>query len=466
MSFSHTSPDAPARSLPARRLRRFLSAAVFAGLVAVISLAFVPYGAVDPWWAAVFQAAVFALAALWAVEGAVGGDWVSREQLVAAPLALLALYALVQSWTVSFDPYETRLAAAQLAALALALALLVRYASSERRLRVLVYTVVAVGAASALFGILRQASQHEALGYLLARLPRGSGYAQFINKNHFAYLAEMALGLLWGVAAGGGVPRRKLLVPVAVALPVWAALVLSNSRGGLFAMLCQVIFLAATFGAAHGWRVPEAGRRGHAVRERAAVERIARSKVARGALALALLATIVVGMVWLGGDSLADRVASVGEEAVSAGGVDSTRTGRKDIWAAAWEMFEDNPLTGVGIGGFWIAVSRYHRGSGESVPQQAHNDYLEALASGGVVGASAVALFLLLFLRLSASRLREGTPFSRAACLGALTGLLGVAVHSLVDFGLHVPANAYAAVALVAIATVRINGQKTSHNEY
>lgn len=64
------------------------------------------------------------------------------------------------------------------------------------------------------------------------------GFAQFINRNHFGYLAEMTLGLLLGLIAGRGVPRGKLLIPLALLLPVWAALVLSNSRGGVLAMLC------------------------------------------------------------------------------------------------------------------------------------------------------------------------------------------------------------------------------------
>ena len=131
---------------------------------------------------------------------------------------------------------------------------------------------------------------------------------------------------------------------------------------------------------------------------------------------------------------------------------DPTRAGRKDIWAATWASFAGHPLLGVGFGGYWVAVSGRHEGSGGLVPQQAHNDYLEVLASGGVVGAAVVFIFLLLLVRQSVPRLREGSPFSRAACLGALTGLCGVCIHSLVDFGLHVPSNAFAALALAAVA--------------
>ena len=41
--------------------------------------------------------------------------------------------------------------------------------------------------------------------------------------------------------------------------------------------------------------------------------------------------------------------------------------------------------------------------------------------------------------------------FQRAVAIGAIIGLVGVAVHSLVDFGLHITLNALVFVALVAI---------------
>lgn len=450
---------------------RVLSAVIFFSLLAILPLAAFPYGSVEPWWTAVFDAFVFLLAGLWAVEGALSGRWFVRAHALTLPLAGLAALALIQSadlpglGVVSFDPYESRLFALRLAGVALYCALLIRYARTERRMRALALTIIAVGVACALFGIFRQAAQREQLGFFLPLLPKGSGYAQFINKNHFAYLAEMALGLLLGMVAGGGARRSKALVPLALAVPVWAALVLSNSRGGLFAMLCQVLFLAATFGLARTHESAEG-------RERDAhtpslLDRVSRSRAARAALAVALLVAVVVGTAWVGGDAVADRVASAGEEAVSTSS-DPSRAGRKDIWAATWALFEEHPLAGVGLGGYWIAVRTTHEGSGALVPRQAHNDYLELLASAGVAGALLLTAFLLLLFRRACSRLREGTPFARAASLGALAGLSGVAVHSLVDFGLHITANAFVCAALVAIAAAEVgaNVQKTSPGEY
>jgi O-antigen ligase len=452
------------RSAPASA--RFLSTLIFAGLLAVVPLSSIPYGSVEPWWSSLFEAAVLALAALWAFEGAMSGSWLRASHMLTTPALLLAGYAFLQSLTfgssgaISFDPYETRLVALKILAYALYAAMLLRYCETQRRLRALLSAVVLTGLASALFGIARQATQRGQEGFLLEYLRPGAGFAQFINKNHFPFLAEMSLGLLLGLVAGRGVDRRKMLVPLALALPLWAAVVLSNSRGGLFAALCQLIFLGATFGAV--WHA----RSGRAQRDGARdFSRLAASRPTRAALVAMLTLTVVVGTVWLGGDPLADRVASVREEVASESN-DSTRTGRKEIWRATIKMIEDHPVAGVGFGGYWVAVSRYHEGSGGLVPQQAHNDWLELLASGGLAGLVLFAFFLYLFVARARVRLSTGAFFERASALGALAGLVGVAAHSLVEFGLHVPSNAYAAAALVAIAAVGVNGQKTSPSEY
>lgn len=447
---------------------RALSAFVFYALLALLPLAAAPYGSVEPWWTGLFDAVVFVLAALWAVEGALAGRWLTRAHALALPWVALAALAFLQSvqlpfvGRISFDPYESRVFALRLLAVTLYAAMLLRYASAGRRLRALVVTVVCVGVASALFGIFRQASQREQLGFVLPLLQKGEGYAQFVSRNHFAYLAEMALGLAAGLMVGRGVARGKMLLCAAAAVPLWTALVLSNSRGGVFAMLCEVLFLAAAFGMT--WDV---AREGRGVDSLAA--RFGRSRAARVVLAASLLVAVVVGTVWVGGDPLAERMGAVGEEV---GAADSVRAGRAGIWADTWRLAAEHPLAGVGLGGYWIAIRTTHGGSGVMIPRQAHNDYLELFASAGVPGLLLLAAFLFLFARRARVRLREGTGFTRAVCLGALAGLFGVAAHSLVDFGLHVTANAFVCAALVALAAAEVEAgapegvQKTSHREY
>src|SRR5438067_1832523 len=206
----------------ALRLSRALGLAIFYSLLALILLVAIPYGTVEPWWEALFECAVFALGAVWIIEGALSRKWLVREHRIFLPILLLILYAFVQTlplfpgnstsinlklWSaISADPYETRLSVLKLLALTLAGVLLVRYMDSKRRLRALIFTLIAVGLASALFGVLRQTTQH-AQGFFLSSLSPNSGYAQFINRNHFAYLAEMTLGLTLGLIIYRGVRR-------------------------------------------------------------------------------------------------------------------------------------------------------------------------------------------------------------------------------------------------------------------
>ncbi|MBA3439850.1 MAG: hypothetical protein H0T92_08285, partial [Pyrinomonadaceae bacterium] len=203
------------------RAARFLDRTIFSFLLAVISLTAILCGTTDePWWEAVVEYAVFALMLLWTVEGLLSGSWLVREHRLLVPLLSLTVFAFVQTlplsganvtealaikdglrWTISADPYETRLFVFRLLAVVMAGGLLLRYTSNRQRLRALIYLVVGIGVASALFGIVRQVTRPVDLG-ITFHIPSvgpvslsyphpDTGYGQFINRNHFAFLMEM-----------------------------------------------------------------------------------------------------------------------------------------------------------------------------------------------------------------------------------------------------------------------------------
>jgi O-antigen ligase len=116
-------------------------------------------------------------------------------------------------------------------------------------------------------------------------------------------------------------------------------------------------------------------------------------------------------------------------------------------------MIKAHPILGVGMGGYWAAVPMFHNASGSMTPQEAHNDYLELLASGGLVGLGLGICFAVVVCKRTFLNLRAPNRFCRAACFGATIGIAGVAVHSLVDFGLHMIVNALTFTTLIVIAT-------------
>jgi O-antigen ligase len=314
----------------------------------------------------------------------------------------------------------------------------------------LIYTIIGIGVASALFGIARQMGQGEAYLSFLPRLWPGRGYGQFINQNHFAFLMEMALGLVLGLLVGGAVPRDRLLILLAAGVALGAALVLSNSRGGIFSMFCQLLFLAIMFGVAQ----PNREISTHHGRVYLRLLGFSNSVIGRGLLIVCLLMVVIVSIAWLGGDQLSHRFETMERDLSMGSSEVRTNVTRWDMWSATWKSIKDHPIGGVGFGAYPVAISKYHDGSGDLRPRQAHNDYLDLLACGGVIGLSLVAWFIIAFIKQLPRRLRSSDPFRRSACLGALVGLFGVAVHSLVDFGLHITSNALIFTSLVVIAIV------------
>lgn len=182
----------------------------------------------------------------------------------------------------------------------------------------------------------------------------------------------------------------------------------------------------------------------------------------RIALIAALALAVVVGSVWLGGDPLVNRLETVSSEFRPEALDSRIRVRRLEIWRATWQLIKDHPVAGVGFGGYWAALPEYYDTSGSWTVRQAHNDYLELLASGGVIGAGLGLWFGFSFLKRAGKQLQSLDPFRRAACYGAAVGLFGAACHSLVDFGLHITVNSLVCITLIVVASVDLSAKKQS----
>lgn len=388
----------------------------------------IPYGTVEPWWKAAFICAVFGVCILAALEiNSFGLD----PRLPVWPMLALSALAFVQSWTrISADNFETRFVSLQLVGLAVFLALLYRYAATPDRMRVLIFVIVGVAVVSAVFGTLRQTTQHD-VGFVLPLLRPKQGFAQFVNKNHFAFLMEMAFGLAVGLVIGER--SRQGLIYLAFLPPLWVGLVLSNSRGGILAMLVQVVIAALLL-----------------------TKRLA----LRVALATALVAGVLVGTLWVGGDRLISNFEHASSEVALDTNTARDGASRNEIWRATLKLFAAHPILGAGLGGYWIAITAYHDAPGTLTPQEAHNDYLELLASGGAIGFALGVWFVVSVVRLAQKNLWSSTGSMRAVRIGAILGLAGVAVHSLVDFGLHLTGNTAVFLVLIMLATATIEPRK------
>jgi len=445
------------------RVAKLLGATIFFALVGVIFLTAIPYGSVEPWSQAIFECLVFALGLLWVIHGLIESSWRAGNLQLFFPLIALIVVAILQSlsWSqtevagvkvvnaISADPFGSWLFALRLAALTLAGILAVRFARNSVRLKILVHAIVVLAVISSIFGILRQAMQHDQ-GFILPALRYGGGFAQFINKNHFAFLVEPAMGLLLGITILREHHRQHILIYFSAMILLWVALVMSKSRGGLLAVTVQILFAALLFIYLNrrrsqqvlGWR-----RWGYSVGFAAVT-------------ATVLAIAIGAGVAWLGGDQLTTGIQTAQIEIKSTDSHEGAR--RRDIWNATWRMARAHPIIGAGLGGFWAEVPVYHDASGAQTPAQAHNDYLELLASAGLVGVGIFFWFGVVLVKRVRWVLGTLSGFQRAAVLGALVGIVGVGIHSLIDFGLHITGNALLFTILLSI----LSADKTTNGPH
>ncbi len=450
-----------------------LNSTVFLLLLTVIVLSIIPYGAVDEWWESVFECAVFVLTALWILEVLFRGEWRVKKLSILLPLILITAYAFSQTivWpasigvgrlslqpTITIDRYQTYLTARKCLALTLFLGLLLSHTTTSRRFHWLVRALLGLGLASALFGISRQFLQapDSDRGFVLPFLFAGIGFGQFLSPNVLAYLMEMLIALGLGLRLGGAVKRERIPIYLVGVLIIWAALVLSNSRGAILGFVTQSIFLLFMCLSWYSMRRLSQGES-----KPAWLRFIQTSVLVRLIVIVLLSATLLAGVVWMGGQELASKIDSQANTEERQDGLT-----RRDIWHSSWQLVKDHPITGVGFGAYFLAIPRYQSGSGRIKLEQAHNDYLDLAANGGLIAVALACWFIgILVWRLRVS-FKSLDSYRCAAALGAAAGMLSVGVHSSVDFGLQVTGIGvvFAALVVVGIADDQLVSRPQQRN--
>jgi O-antigen ligase len=118
---------------------------------------------------------------------------------------------------------------------------------------------------------------------------------------------------------------------------------------------------------------------------------------------------------------------------------------RSRIWADTMPMIQDFPVAGCGLGGFESCFHRFNRSAPNFRVDFAHNDYLQLLAELGLAGFLPLlflaALALAATVRRAIGRADEDAGLLALACAGSITA---IAIHSVADFNLYIPANAIA----------------------
>ncbi|MEW6379238.1 MAG: O-antigen ligase family protein [bacterium] len=249
--------------------------------------------------------------------------------------------------------------------------------------------------------------------YKLLGMERVAG--TFLNANFYAGFLVAILPL----SLGEFLFHRKNPLWYVVNAVILTGILLSGSRGAALVLLIISLFLLCFF---------------------------RKKKIIIGFL---LLVTALAALP----NPLRDRVLTAGKNDIYA-------YTRISIWKSALAIIRDHWKTGVGLGQYRYistaysfpverAWARYAR-----VAEYAHNEYLQLGAEMGLLSLFLVLAAIAWFFSDAAAQIRIQrflSPENKRNQVLLLAGIMAILLHALVDFGLHVPANALLLTALAAL---------------
>ncbi len=136
--------------------------------------------------------------------------------------------------------------------------------------------------------------------------------------------------------------------------------------------------------------------------------------------------------------------------------------GRMALWEDTLRIVEERPLIGTGLGSFVTAYPSYQSYRQDLITEHAHNDYIEALSETGLAGGLLILAALFLSLRFTFTNLKLQLRYESGWIqMGGTVACCGLLIHTLVDFNLHIPANAIWFAFCAGLAM--LSGQLSSH---
>jgi O-antigen ligase len=438
------------------RIRHTL-ASRFAFLVICVAIVMsaLAYGTVHYWALGLFNLGGLTILVLWVLDAWRLGNFRVSRNLLQLPLLGALVLGLIQLLpfrevtsdaaagiglvnTLSADPYATRLVLVQLATLLIYFSATLVFVDTPHRLHLLVRTIMIFGFCLALFG-LTQSFTSPTKVYWIRELNQSTAFGPFINRHHFAGYMELTIALPLGLLFAGAVDKEKRLLYLFVAGLMGIALVMTASRGGIISLVAEILFFVVVTAI---WRKHSDTRHRRSSRLKSVAVRIG--------LAAALLVGLFVGVIMLGGEFSINRF-------IDSVNTDDPTTGRAHFWSVTLQIIQAHPFVGTGLGAFGVVYTRFDTRNGLFRLEQAHNDYLQVLSDGGIVGAALALAFVALLFYKAFVRARSRDDFRRGVALAALGGCFAVLVHSFFDFTLHTTSNALLFLVLAALAT--LNGR-------
>ncbi len=268
---------------------------------------------------------------------------------------------------------------------------------------------------------------------------RASG--TYICPNHLAGFLAMVIPLALALTLAGRLEQyQKLLLGFATIIML-AGVAVTISRGGYIAALAAVAVVLGIFFQRPKYRIP--------------------SLVVAGLLAC--------GMIWF----FMSTPPEIGSRFEQLAHSSQLQEGRGALYQANLRMAAKTPLLGWAPGTYSTAIHQFLPENVQSDPLYAHSDYIQFFIEWGPIGLLGLLTLMTLagiggtqawkYIRQRGNSLNPRDSTRTALFLGTIAGLIAISLHSLIDFNMHIPANAMVAVVLLAFLVSSLRFSKKSY---
>ncbi len=161
-----------------------------------------------------------------------------------------------------------------------------------------------------------------------------------------------------------------------------------------------------------------------------------KSKSTGKTLPLFILGSLLLAITWLGWPPILNKFNQSFSET---GGLSN---GRILIWQDCVPLIKNFFFTGSGFGTFINIFPQYNTIPNSFIFDHAHNDYIELITDGGLIGFTLAACFVITIMRHGFRRLRQRRDkYSILLNIAGLTAIFSILLHSVTDFNMHNGAN-------------------------
>ncbi len=297
-------------------------------------------------------------------------------------------------------------------------------------LKRVVKVVIAFGAVMALLAIIQHFSAPGKIFWFRETI-HGHAFGPYVNRNHYAGLMVMLFPIAFSMMLYNK-PRVSydtwrerlseffncrttnvyLLLLLAVML-MGTSVFVSLSRGGIVCLSLGLVLLGVLMAFK------------------------ANTNRGRGVMVAAVFGVLLLSVGWFGWDPIFERFSQIRDPA---GDISESRLG---AWQDSIDIIKTYPATGTGAGTFFHAHKAFRNVTpGSKFFVHAHNDYIEIASTHGIIGLICLGTFVFAVLASFRRYRKRHEPYCIYLFLGAVTGMVAVLIHCIVEFNLQIGANA------------------------